>query len=262
MKRLVVLPLLLLTSMALAQTPAPTPFQGFKDETSLGLSVVSGNSNSQSYNAKQLSEYDWEKNVIRASGHYLEAQANGVESALNWDAVLRYERALSDSFNIFTSYGLDSDYYAGYVQKNNFDLGGKYFLIKSDEFTWSAEAGYRYSTTHFPASLTTGVSLPDNNASSARLYTEGVENLNKTATFKLTVEYIQTLVSSLTSAVPNYSTAQDYYLNVEPSLNLMFTQILSMKTSYLFKYANFLPPGTTATKYVETTLTTSLVAKF
>ena len=236
--------------------PASTSKTGFKDETTLGASIVSGNTNSESYNGKELAEYDWDLDLLRLTGRYLQTKANGTVSALAWDSSLRYERTLTPLFSLFAAYGLDSDVFAGYVQKNNADVGVKYFLIKSDETVWSAELGYRYSVTHYPTALA------DNASSSARAFTEAVENFSKTTSGKLTVEYVQTLVSSFNSSVPGYATDQDYYVTIEPSLNLMLNQTLSLNLGYLIKYVNYLPQGSTATKYLDTVFTTSLVAKF
>lgn len=250
--------LVILSVLLLTRNAAQAESLGFHDETEVGLAVTSGNSTSESYNLKQMSSYAWELDLVKASGRYLNTRSGGattamVDTALSWDATLRYERVLSPVISVFASYGLESDIFAGYVQRNNGDLGAKYFFAKSDPTTWSLEAGYRNSYTHYPASL------PDISSSFVRLYSEIVQNITKTASFKFYVEYLQTLSSGL-NGTAGYSESADYYINSEPSISLALTEIFSIKTSYLFKYRNYLP--VTAVRHLDSFLTSSIQAKF
>lgn len=226
-------------------TGTPAKDIGFHDDSELGTAIVSGNTNSETYNAQEMMAYKWEQNIAKISARYLEARANGVQSAQNWDGSLRYERVLSEVFEGFAAHTLDSDVFSGYVQRNSFDLGVKYFLTKSDDTKWWVEGGYRYIFTHYPSSL------PDTVNNAVRLYTEIVQNLTKTSSFRFWVEYI-----------PSFTNSQDYLLNTEPSISVMLNDVFSLKAAYLFKYHNFLPSGSLATKYLDTVFTTSLVAKF
>ena len=153
--------------------------------------------------------YSWDSNVLRWTFRYLNSKSTSgtgsaqtplTDTARSWDSFLRYERVLSSDFNGFADYGLESDVFNGYVQRNDIDLGGKYFIAKSDDTNWSAEAGYRNIATHYPASQ------PDSNTSNIRLYSEVTQNYEKTTTFKLWLEYIQALGSNVSG--PNYSLAQ------------------------------------------------------
>ena len=236
---------------------------GFHDESEVGAAIVSGNSNSETYDLKQMNYYDWSDNLVKFTARYLNARATSgtgvaqtplTNTALSWDSFLRYERVLDPAISVFADYGLESDVFNGYVQRNDVDLGGKYFFAKSEDTTWSAEAGYRNISTHYPASQ------PDSNTSNVRLYSEISQLWKKTTTFKFYVEYIQAVASNNSSA--NYTVGQDYQLNTEPSVTVLMSQILSLKASYLFKYMNYLPQGSTATKYLDTIFTTALVAKF
>ena len=232
-----------------------TPPKPFKDESEFGAAVVSGNTNSETYNLKQFNQYSWEINALKLNGHYLEARANGLQSAESWEISLRYERTLSDLVTVFTTYGLQSDPFAGYVQKNNADIGAKHFLSKDPDFNWFLEAGYRNTKTHY-----TGVQ-EDSENSSIRLYTEASKVPNKSENFRLWIEYVQTFLSTQTGN-HDYLASQDYQINVEPSMSILLTQILSLKVAYLFKYNNYLASDSTATKYLDTLFTTALVAKF
>ena len=246
--------ILLIGFQSFAEEAAPPP-KPFKDESEFGAAVVSGNTNTETYNLKQFNQYSWDKNALKLSGRYLEARANGVQSAESWEISLRYERVLSDLVTVFAGYGLQSDPFAGYVQKNNADVGAKHFLSKDPDFNWFAEAGYRNTKTHY-----TGVQ-EDSENSSFRLYTEANKYLNKSENFRLWIEYVQTFFSTQTGN-HDYLASQDYQVNVEPSMTVLLTQVLSLKVAYLFKYNNYLAPDSTATKHLDTLFTTSLVAKF
>lgn len=237
-----------------------TAEEGFHDETELGTAIISGNTNSETYNLKQLSSYGWDKDLIKLSGRYLNTRSTSgtaptqtplADTARSWDAALRYERVLSDVLNAFVSYGLESDVFAGFVQRNDFDLGAKYFLAKGDITNWSAEGGYRNIVTHF------GTLLSDSNTSNLRLYSEATQKMTETATFKIYLEFIQAVSSNISTT--GYSVGQDYQFNAEPSVSVMMSKVFSLKTAYLFKYRNYSP---VTPKYLDTVFTTSVLAKF
>lgn len=218
---------------------AAEPFAG---EAEAGAIVVSGNSDSENYNAKTKLVYTQEKNTYTAFGRYLQATANGVESSLQWEAGARYERELSEHISVFVGYKSESDIYNGYVQRDSTDLGGKYYFIKSDEKNWFAEAGYRYSHTN----PTGGGDVADD--SFGRLYSEYNQAVDKTLSFKYWAEYL-----------PNLTDTKAYLANTEASMNVMLNSIFSMKLAYLLQYQN-VPPSDG--KYTTTTTTMNLVAKF
>ena len=94
-------------------------------------------------------QYQFDLNLLKLTGSYLATRSlssgNYIETAKSWDAGLRYERKIWEVFGAFADHIIESDIYAGYIQRNNSDLGGKYFLVKAKDLTWSAEAGYRYT---------------------------------------------------------------------------------------------------------------------
>jgi putative salt-induced outer membrane protein len=222
-------------------TPSASP-KVFQSESEAGVVTVSGNSSSESYTFKSNNTYTLlDKNIFTLGGHYLRTTANGVESARNWDVNVRYERALNDYFGLFVGHKAESDVYAGYIQRDSEDLGAKYNLLKNDVRSWSVEAGYRYSKTKQTDNTTKYDSF-------GRLYTEYNQAVDKTLSFKYWIEYL-----------PNFTDSHAYLLNTEASLGVMLSQIFSLKLAYLLQYQN-LPPNNG--KYVDTTYTTSLVAKF
>lgn len=232
----------LLGSVAHAQTK-------FDSESEAGAVIVSGNAETESYSLKSKNTYTVDKDTATAFGRYLRTRSSGTESARNWEAGLRYERSLVEQFSGFIGHKAESDPYAGYVQRDSSDLGGKYYFIKSDAFNVLSELGYRYQTTL----SSTGEKSYDN---LARLYFEINKVLTETTSFKYWAEYL-----------PNFTRNEAYLANTEASLSVMLSQNLSLKLSYLVQYQNLKPINTTVTPAVEgeridTTYTTAIVAKF
>lgn len=234
--------LLLCSSLySISVRAAEAPPAALVGEAEAGAILSSGNSDSESYAAKIKTVYTQDKNVYTGFGHYIKTQANGTESARNWDAGLRYERDFTDYLGAFAGQKIESDFYAGYLQRDSSDLGLKYFLIKTDDMKWTAEAGYRYSKTQ-PAS---GSVSFDNYL---RLYTEFTKALDKTLAFKYWAEYL-----------PNMTDGKAFQVNTEASINVMLNSTFSLKMAYLLQYQNVPPSGG---KYSATTTTMNLVAKF
>ncbi len=223
-----------------AETPAPTP--PWAHESELGIVTVSGNTETESYNAKQLTTYRWDQNLISVNGRYLEAKTGSAKTAKSWNAGIRYERSLSDLWSLFASHKAEADRFAGYIQRDISDLGAKYFIQKSEVLTWFAELGYSYLDTYSVARI-------HSYDPSTRVYTEASKKIEKNLSVKYWVEYIQSREKSSV-----------YFINTELSLNVMLNDLFSLKTGYLLKYIN--SPVAPATKYSDTTFTTALVAKF
>ena len=146
-------------------------------------------------------------------------------------------------WSAFVQHGAESDPYAGYVQRDNSDLGAKYYLIKADNQNLFSEMGLRYSTTQ-PTGP--GGKIYD---TFGRLYLEYAEKITATLSIKLWAEYL-----------PNFRESEAYLVNYEPSANVMINEIFSLKVAYLVKYHN--KTATPAEKKEDTTFTTALVAKF
>lgn len=223
---------------AFAQDKSP-----WAHESEAAVVKVDGNTKSDSYSAKQKTVYTFDANALTATGRYLQTKASDIETARYWDASLRYERIFSELWSAFVQHGAESDPYAGYVQRDNSDLGAKYFLIKSEAQNLFTELGLRYSTTQ-PTG--TGGKIYD---TFGRWYAEYSEKITPTLSLKLWAEYL-----------PNFRDSEAYLINYEPSANVMISQIFSLKVAYLVKYHN--KTTTPAEKKEDTTFTTALVAKF
>lgn len=218
---------------------APSPW---KNESELSAVFISGNTDSQSTSFKQKTSYTFSLNTLIGSGRYLTTQTNGTETARAWDANGRYERALSTYWSAYTSYGAESDIFAGYIQRDNWDIGAKYFFIKNDWQELIGELGYRYTHTY-------AIPAANRYENFGRVYSQLTQKISNNAEGKLWIEYL-----------PNFSDNAAYLLNAEPSLSVALSKIFSVKMSYLLKYQGVVPAG--FTKHLDTTYSTALVANF
>lgn len=216
--------------------------KAWSHESEASVVKVDGNTESESYSAKQKTSYKHDLNTLTGSGRYLQSKASSIETAKQWEASARYEREISNLWAAFVQQGAESDNYAGYVQRDNSDIGGKYFFIKTDKDNFFAELGYRLTKTNYLV----GESKTE---SFGRLYYEYTTQMNDAVFAKLWVEYL-----------PNFSDSDAYLINYEPSINVMMSQIFSLKVAYLTKYHN--KTQTAAEEKNDTTFTTALVAKF
>lgn len=230
------------TVTSLAQTsPTPEATPPFAAEAEAGSVMVSGNSESQSYATKGKASYINGSDNYTAFGHYIQLKANGIESALNWDAGLRYDRSFGTYLGAYVGYKGESDVYAGYTQRDSVDVGAKYFLTKEETFQWIIELGYRNSKTQPRAATVL-------NENFGRVYSEVSKDFDKTYSLKYWAEYL-----------PNFTNSAGYQVNTEASGNVMLTSVFSLKLAYLLQYLNVPPSGGL---YSTKTATLNLVAKF
>lgn len=215
-------------------------------ESQLGIAIASGNADSQTYQAKQLTAYRFDANTIKLGGHYLYGTAKGVENARNWDLTLRYERTLSEDFAAYFGAGIESDRFIGYDTRLFTDLGGKLWLIPGDKKVdyLSFEAGYRY----LRENRVTGAIPPELNSHFLRAYTEGLKKLTESVSAKVWVEAL-------------YDVAQsgNLQMNFEGSLGVSLHENLSLNAAYQGRYRE--TPVLVTNKKYDSLLLVSLVAK-
>ena len=240
MNRYLTLMILLLTCTTYTWAADET---ALSNEAEAGIVISSGNASSQTYNLQDKSVYKLPAQVFSFEARYLQTIANSLESARYWLFGIKAEQVLSESFNIYLGQNVESNIFAGFNQRYNTDIGGKYIFIKSEDMNWFGEAGYRYALTNqTPSGTQAAVHL-------IRIYSEVVNNWNKSVSTKLWVE-----------GTPNITNSNGYRIMGEASLSVVLTSVFSVKTAYLVKYDNAPPPG--ITKNTDTFFTTSLVAKF
>jgi len=233
MKSLVAVVFLLLSFLAHAQ---------LTNESELGIASANGNTRTQTFSAKQLNDYKWDKNVFSFKARYLNAEANGVESARYFMGGLRYEKQVSNHFGLFVGETLEKDKFAGIEKRLITDVGGKYRFIESEKTKLFSELGYRYM--HEERLDETFVF-----SNYGRFYTEWENKWNTSFSTKYWVEFL-----------PNISEDKDWQLNTELSLSAVMNSIFSLKSGVLLRYDHFPAPG--IVYKTDTLFTTALVAKF
>ena len=216
--------------------------EAIKHDTDLGIAIVSGNARSESYSFKQMNSYEWYRNLIRLSGHYLLVRSNDLESSRNWDATLRYQRKLDEEFSLFVAESIEGDRFAGFDPRVNSDLGARYDWLKTEVWHSAVEAGYR----NVQERRLAGDTVARNNA---RVYSELEKFWNTIVSSKLSAEYLVNVVES-----------KDYRVNGEASVNCQLDKTFSLRTSYLVKYNNNPPPLVAQT--TDTVFITSLAARY
>lgn len=219
------------------------------NESELGLVLTSGNSSAQTLSAKHTSIYTLDANKFQLAAKYLYGKASGMESAKNWSAGLRYERAFTDSLSAYLANTWEGDIFNGYEYRTNVDAGGKYYLVPEDKekkgtYLFS-EVGYRYTYEYRIETITPRSAT----LHFARIYLEGSRNFTDSVTGKLWVE-----------GLPSLNDANSNQANFEASLAVMLSEKLSLKSAYGGRYrSTALKVG--GEKY-DSVLTTSLIAKF
>lgn len=221
---------------------SPLGYAQLTNESEVGVAAANGNTKTQTYTIKQLNDYKWETNILAFKGRYLNAKANGVETARYIMGSLRYEKIVSSRFSFFTGETLEKDKFVNIDKRLVFDLGGKYRFIDTEISKWFSELGYRYMSEE---------RLDETYAYSnyARIYTEWEQKWNASFSTKYWAEYL-----------PNITDNKDWQFNTEFSLAAMLNSIFSMKTGILVRYDHFPAPG--ILNKTDTLFSTALVAKF
>lgn len=216
--------------------------EGFHNNSEAGIVLISGNTISRTYNVSQMTSYVVGGNTFKLSGRYLDSNANDVTISRNWAGALRYERDITPPFSIFLGQNIQGDTFAGYKQQYNSDVGGKFFIFRSEPFVWDFEAGYRYM-------IENRINRVQAKDHLLRLYTEAEHAWTPSFSTKGAVEYL-----------PNLTETDDYKLNGEVSLNAAVDEFLSLKLGYEVKYRPHPPMAGIRTTDAQFTL--AFVAKY
>lgn len=212
------------------------------NESEAGIASANGNTKTQTYTLKQLNTYTFDKNVFTLKSRYLNARANGVETARYFMFGLRYEKELSNHFGLFIGETFEKDKFAGIDKRLITDAGGRYRFIDTEMTKFFSEVGYRYMHEE---------RLDDTFAFSnyGRVYSEWEHKWNTNFSTKYWAEYL-----------PNISDNKDWQFNTELSLAAVLTEIFSLKSGILLRYDKLPAPGIIYN--TDTLFTTALVAKF
>lgn len=221
----------------------------FTNKTGLSIVKAGGNSDLETYNLQTDTTGTKGKSTLGFGGHYTLGTADGTESARNWDGNVKYSFKQTKNFGYYTAVQYEGDEFAGYDQRNNYDLGFKYVLANDDKVKSHFELGYRYTE----EMLTNG---PDEDFQKGRLFYTYSRKASKTLSYAFWTEYI-----------PNFDEEQDFLINFEPSLSVALDDTFSLKVAYRGSYDG--QPQFTTTNGVTTenerldyVQTTSLIANF
>lgn len=228
----------------------------FSNESEISSIQTGGNSKVETYNLKTLSKWNKEKSTYSFGGHYTlsaseQVDDNGDEekitSARNWDANVKYERELTKAFSFFSAIIYEGDEFSGIDQRENLDIGAKYYFTKTDKTTSFSELGLRYSV---EKRTTRDEDNEDKfNFSKGRVYYEVDHKYSETVSYKFWLEYL-----------PNFTDSEDYLVSYEPSIAVVLTNMFSLKVAYKSSYDNV--PNIEGNENTDYTFTTSLIAKF
>jgi putative salt-induced outer membrane protein len=225
----------------------------FSHESALTLIETAGNTKNETYNLETKNVYDTTVRKYIFSGHYAlsssddDNSATENETARNWDVKLGMEQSLTKKLFAVLSLQYEGDKFSNLNQRRNIDLGLKYEITKTDKMQQSITAGYRTSEERRITKDEDG----DDTFNFSKGFTkyEISHQVTKTMSYGFWTEYI-----------PNFTEAEDYQINFEPSIAVVMTEMFSLKVAYKGMYDNERNPG--IKERLDTTTTTSLLAKF
>jgi putative salt-induced outer membrane protein len=215
----------------------------FENESSAGIVVASGNSQSQSFTFKQQNKYFFDQNALVFYADFLRASAFGVLNAFRWNVTLRYERSVAEQMSLIFSQGVTSDRFAGYLQRYNTDIGPRYIILREDKiWDWVGEITARYSREHDLGDI-------HRERRQVRFFTEIKHQWVPGISSGFYLEWANSI-----------HRFNDWEMKSELSSSAALTSVFSVKLAYLLQYDN-IPAVETAQKR-DAQFTTSLVAKF
>lgn len=229
---------------------------GLHHESEIGYIVVGGNAKSQSFSGKQMTSYQWEKDMLKLTGHYLSTKAQNqttraVEgTAENWSVALREEHIfIQDKFNMFVQAGLNKDRFVGINLGNSYDLGVKYFWVSNDSIKLFSELGYKYLKEDLRTVVATVTRDVDLESHFARLFSQIDYTHSPTMKLGLWVEYL-----------PDMKNEENYRINFSPYALAILSDTFSLKFGYEGQYRN--TPVAGKTERMDYRHVTALIAKF
>jgi putative salt-induced outer membrane protein len=212
------------------------------NESEVGIASANGNTKTQTYNIKQLNDYKWEQKTLGFRSRYLNAKANGVETARYFMAGVRFEQKTTDYISLFVGETFEKDKFANIDKRLMTDTGAKYIALDTERTKFFSELGYRYMHEE---------RLDDTKAFSnyGRAYTEWEHKWNPGFSNRYWAEYL-----------PNISEPNDWQFNTELSMSAVMNAVFSLKTGILVRYDHLPAPG--VAYKTDTLFTTAIVAKF
>ena len=213
-------------------------------ESEAQVVIVGGNSETETYSAKQETKYRFTENELTLKAQYLYGKIEEIKGAENWSFSLRYDRYLSDRFSLFVAHGWSGDQFAGYDHRHDTDIGAKFYWIKNDDKNYLfSELGYRYGFIDYAYSDDT------DSAHIIRFYSEAAHTVTESLFAKLWIE-----------ALPDVKESENFVFKFEPSLNFTVSKYFTFKAAYQGTYDGL--PAVDGLKKYDHQTTLALVAKY
>jgi len=190
----------------------------FYSDSLIGVVIQDGNTVDNTISFLSVNDLVLESEIFQLGGHYNYGWDEKGLSSRNWDLRTRYQRKLRKNINPFVAYIVEGDPFAGYSNRNNFDLGIS-FPFEGKIFSYEMEAGYRYT-----------VELPTDDIkrfqSKLRIHAGGDWKVGKSGEVKIWIRYMPFL-SDTQGGMPNYM------LDYGVSLNSFFAENFYLNLSFL-----------------------------
>lgn len=227
----------------------------FSHRSQASIVTTGGNSRVETYNAQTSNTYKVGKRSYILNGHYTLGLAESddddsndlVESARNWDAAFRYEQEIAPHLSLYSGIQYEGNTFAGFLQRENFDIGEKYTFVDTEKELLTLVYGYRYTEEHrTEVDEETGERVLHFNKGNFELT---YRKKRKSFTLGFWVQYL-----------PNFTREKDYQINAEPYFSMILSDIFSIKLAYKMLYDN--EPNIDGNERIDWQYTTSLVAEF
>jgi putative salt-induced outer membrane protein YdiY len=217
--------------------PAEKPWV-FKANAQLGVTWISGNSESLGFTANALGGLKHFNNAFEAyvAGNYAKAGSSSLGTggpidtekvaAKNWLFRARYDRYFFERNTVFASFGMSGDELAGYLYRVEPQLGYSRLFVKNDIDMLRGEIGYDYTYEHYVA----GVDPRNKDFHSARAFIGVEHKLTPFAGFTGGFELLWAL-----------NKVEHVRINALSSLSATISKHVTLKINLTVK-ANFDPP--------------------
>jgi putative salt-induced outer membrane protein YdiY len=207
-------------------TPAAPPAKKWHDTAEASYVNTNGNSRSATTSAKDSFSYDFDKSTrLELEGGGLGAKSAGQITAEQYFAREKVQRNFNEKDYVFENYRWDRNRFAGFWHLQVVSVGVGRDLWKTKTDLWTFEGAPGYLNEEF-------INAPRRSVGTARAYTRYSHDFTPTSKFSQDVEYIQSLADK-----------RDSRINTETGLTTALSSHFSVKTSFIWKRANFPPAG-------------------
>lgn len=194
----------------------------FSSETDLGISNSTGNSEYKTLSFKTRNLYRFDKQALVVGGHYTYGEANSLLNSQNWNFNVAYYKRINPNFSLIIGDTIEGNKFQQLRQRDNIDLGGKYYFIKKSQNQFNLQLGYRYTTEKYYESEYASMTLHK-----GRILAEWKRKVGKDSKAFLIGDYI-----------PNFSVKKDWLAGFEFGLSNKINDLFALKVSYKYFYDN------------------------